>query len=106
MYGGFGRALERLAVPVAERSSGFIGGLKKIEQRRLRRRRVANIVIHQQKLVQAGMIEGCGGGDARLAKTLGLRGGVSVKRRFFYFAAARPEAAADALVRVGLARDR
>src|SRR6266850_7744128 len=52
------------------------------------------------------MIEGRGGGDARLTKTFWLRRRVSVERRFFYFAAARPEAAADALVGVGLARDR
>src|ERR1700733_2945148 len=51
------------------------------------------------------MIEGLCRGDACFRKTCRLRSRVGVERRTFYFAAARPETAADHFMRICLSRN-
>src|SRR5581483_5648823 len=55
--------------------------------------------------LQFRMIEGLLGTNPRSGKAGGLRRGVGVERRSVHWAAARPEAGADHLVRVRLAGD-
>ena len=45
------------AIPIAQTRGGFVGSLEKTEQRGPGRRRIADVLIHQDELPQSGVIE-------------------------------------------------
>src|SRR5262249_19157221 len=94
--------LQRLAVPIPQLRGGGVGLLQESEQEPVGIVRALHGVVGQDELPEPGVIEGLGAGETRLAVALRLRVGVDEERCAALTARAGPEAAARALVRIGL----
>src|SRR5579883_3432754 len=104
--GGFGRQFfECLAIPVPQRSSGFVRALQEIEQGRARRARSAHVIVQEDKFAKITIVPRCGGKDFCFRKAVGLRHRTGIKGRATDFSSSRPPACADYFVRISFARD-
>src|SRR5580692_9130600 len=99
------RAFERVAVPFRGNGSGFISALQEIEQRVIRIGARAHSIVGQDELGQSLAEEGSPRPYAHGAKTFGLRIGIRIERGIIDRTAARPEAGAADLMRIGFAGD-
>src|SRR5579859_689289 len=98
-------SLQRFPVPVAQVCAGIVSTLQEISQRLYGRAALPHVVIHQQKLLKAGVIEALSRPHNRLGKSFRLRGCVSIKRGIGNVAAPRPEPRANDFVRISLPSD-
>ena len=99
-------AFQRVAIPLRRIGRRFIGALQECEQRLVRLRGAAHGVVGQDELAQR-LAEECRiGTDHRGAEARWLGIGVAVERRIVDRAAARPEAGAALLMRIGFAGNR
>src|SRR2546427_368280 len=90
-----------LAIPLRKSGSGFVGALKKLQQRQLRRGSAAHVVIAQEKLTQLLTVErrrrtNPGGRQPRW-----FWSGIGVESRGRETVIARPEPTTDHFMRVG-----
>jgi hypothetical protein len=99
-----GRFFEGLAIPMGELSAGFVGGLTKVEERGAGRWGAANIVIHENELVELRVVPGGVRAHARFAEAWWLGSHVVIEGWPFE-AAAGPKADAADLVGIGFAGD-
>src|SRR6266568_8153244 len=94
-----------LAIPLRKSGSGFVGALKKLQQRQLRRGSAAHIVIKQEEFSQILTVESLlrtnrGGRQSRW-----FWSGIGIESRGRKTVITRPEATTDHFMRVGFPRD-
>src|SRR6266568_2324639 len=93
-----------LAIPLRKSGSGFVGALKKLQQRQLRRGSAAHIVIKQEEFSQILTVESLlrtnrGGRQSRW-----FWSGIGIESRGRETVIARPEPTTDHFMRVGFPR--
>src|SRR5438105_1894889 len=95
---------ECLAIPLRKPGSGFVGALKKLQQRLLRRGSCSHVVIAQEEFSQLLTVEGLLRTNQGCRQSRRQRCGIGVERWRSETVIAGPEATTDHFMRVGFPR--
>src|SRR6266496_3621836 len=93
-----------LAIPLRKSGSGFVGALKKLQQRQLRRGSAAHIVIAQEEFSQILTVEGLLRTNRDGRQSRWFWSGIGVESGGRETVIARPEPTTDHFMRVGFPR--
>lgn len=77
--GRVGRFFQGLAIPMGKLGAGFVSGLTKVKERGCGRWGAADIVIHQNELVELRVVHGGVWADAAFAEAWGLGSHVGIE---------------------------
>src|SRR5262249_2965112 len=98
-------ALKRFAVPVSKICRHRVGGLREVQKHLPGILGFSDLVVHQDKALGRRVIKCLARQDRSVSKSFGLGRSIAVVGRAVDVSASRPEAQADHLMRVSLARD-